>query len=188
MRGITGVTGAAPIFREIMLHLHEQRGTTWYCAPPGIDRCWIDPLTGREVAKDHARAVEEIFAFRPEPARPEDYDSADRVRLAAEYNTWLASNQNTSIPLLQLPAKHLQILQPAPGGFYYLDPDLPATDQRLALRAESSGSLEWKSPSLECGVDGATATVLLQEGRHEIIARDRTTGETASTWIAVRPW
>jgi penicillin-binding protein 1C len=188
MRGITGVTGAAPIFREIMLHLHEQHGTSWYRAPPGIDRCWIDPLTGREVAKDHARAVEEIFAFRPEPARPEDYDSTNRVRLPAEYNTWLASNQNTSIPLLQSPAKHLQILQPAPGSFYYLDPDLPAKDQRLVLSAESRGTLEWKSPSLDCRVDGARATVLLQEGRHEIIARDRTTGETASTWIEVRPW
>lgn len=188
MRGITGVTGAAPIFREIMLHLHEQHGTSWYRTPAGIDRCWIDPLTGREVAKDHSRAVEEIFAFRPEPARTEDYDSADRIRLPAEYSAWLASNQNTSIPILRSPAKHLHILEPAPGSFYFLDPDLPTKDQRLVLSAESSGSLEWKSPSLDCRVDGEKVTVLLREGRHEIIAHDRTTGETASTWIDVRPW
>jgi penicillin-binding protein 1C len=188
MRGITGVTGAAPIFREIMLHLHEQHGASWYRTPDGIDRCWIDPLTGRAVSKDHTRAVEEIFAVRPELARPEDYDSANRVRLPAEYSAWLESNQNTWLPLLRSPANHLHILQPVPGSFYFLDPDLPAKDQRLVLSAESSGSLEWKSNSLDCRVAGNKVTVLLREGRHEIIAHDRTTGETASTWIEVRPW
>jgi penicillin-binding protein 1C len=188
MRGTTGVTGAAPIFREIMLHLCEQHGTSWYRTPVGIGHCWIDPLTGREVAAGQTRAVEEIFAFRPETARPEDYDSANRVRLPAEYDTWLQSNQNTSIPLLQLPAGHLRILQPAPGSFYFLDPDIPRNNQRVELRAESSGSLEWASASLDCRGDGKKATVLLQEGRHEITARDKTTGETASTWIEVQPW
>jgi penicillin-binding protein 1C len=188
MQGITGVTGAAPIFREIMLHLHEKYGSSWYRTPAGIGRCWVDPLTGREVAKDHARAIEEIFAFRPERARREDYDSASRVRLPAEYGAWLLSNQNTSIPLLPSQANHLRILQPAPGSFYFLDPDIPRNDQRLVLRAESSGSLEWKSTSLDCRVDGDKTTVMLQEGRHEIFARDKTTGETASTWIVVQPW
>ncbi|HET9377769.1 MAG TPA: penicillin-binding protein 1C [Chthoniobacterales bacterium] len=188
MQGITGVTGAAPIFREIMLHLHEKYGTSWYRPPTGIGRCWIDPLTGREVAKDHARATQEIFAFRPEPARLEDYDFASHVRLPGEYNAWLLSNQNTSIPLLPSPANHLRILQPAPGSFYFLDSDIPRSDQRLVLRAESSGSLEWKSASLDCRVVEGKTTVMLQEGRHEITARDKTTGETASTWIEVQPW
>jgi penicillin-binding protein 1C len=188
MRGITGVTGAAPIFREIMLHLHQQQGTSWYRQPPGIGHCWIDPLTGREVAKDHARAVQEIFAFKPEPARAEDYDSADRVRLPAEYGAWLRSNQNTSVPLLQPRVDHLRVLQPAPGSRYFLDPDIPMNDQRIVLSAESIGSLEWNSASLDCRVDGDRATVMLREGRHEIIVRDKSTGETASTWIDVQPW
>ena len=188
MRGITGVTGAAPIFREVMLHLHEQRGTSWYHPPEGIGRCWIDPLTGREVPKDHARAIQEIFAFRPESARPEDYDSANRVRLPAEYSAWLLSNQNTSIPPLQSRTGRLRILQPVPGSLYFLDPDIPANDQRLVLSAESTGSLEWKSASLDCRVNGDKATVMLRAGRHEINVRDKTTGETASSWIDVQPW
>jgi penicillin-binding protein 1C len=188
MRGITGVTGAAPIFREVMLHVHEERGTSWYRTPAGIGHCWIDPLTGREVAKDRARASQELFAFRPPLARPEDYDCANRARLPAEYSAWLASNQSTSVPLLPSRANRLRILQPAPGSFYFLDPDIPANDQRLVLSAESNGSLEWKSASLDCHVEGDKVTVMLQEGRHEIIARDTTTGETASTWIDVQPW
>jgi hypothetical protein len=85
-------------------------------------------------------------------------------------------------------AKRLRILQPAAGSFYFVDPDLPAKDQRLYLSAESSGSLEWKSASLECRNEGGKTSILLREGRHEIAAYDRTTGERASTWIEVRAW
>ena len=188
MRGITGVTGAAPIFREIMLHLHEQHEIGWYHAPAGIGRCWIDPLTGREVPQDHPRAMDEIFAFRPQPAQSTDYDSGDRVRLPAEYGAWLESSQNTSMPILRSPVNHLRILQPAPGSFYFLDPDLPGKDQRLLLSAESKGSVHWESSSLDCQMEAGKASVVLREGRHEITARDQITGEKASTWIEVRPW
>jgi penicillin-binding protein 1C len=188
MRGITGVTGAAPIFREIMMHLQEKHGSSWYREPAGIGRCWIDPLTGHEVTREHARAVEEIFAFRPEVARHDDYDSMNRVRLPAEYRAWLESDQNTLIPVAQAASKRLRLLQPAPGSFYYLDPDLPVKDQRLILSAESSGALEWKSPTLDCQTDRDKATVLLREGWHEITVYDRATGESVSTWIEVRPW
>jgi penicillin-binding protein 1C len=188
MRGVTGVTGAAPIFREIMLHLQEQHGSSWYREPSGIGRCWIDPLTGREVTKESARAVEEIFAFRPEPARSQDYDGMNRVRLPVEYRAWLESDQNTFITAAQATGKRLRILHPLPGSFYFVDPDLPAKDQRLYLSAESSGSLEWKSASLDCRTKGEKTSIVLREGRHEITAYDRTTGESASTWIEVRAW
>jgi penicillin-binding protein 1C len=188
MRGITGVTGAAPIFREIMLHLHEQHGTSWYHAPAGIGHCWIDPLTGREVSPDRPRALEEIFAFRPSPAQATDYDSGNQVRLPVEYRSWLESSQNTSMPILRAPVNHLRILQPSPGSFYFLDSDLPGKDQRLLLSAESKGPVRWESASLDCHIDAGKATVVLREGRHQITACDQTTGEKASTWIEVRAW
>ena len=190
MRGITGVTGAAPIFREIMLKLHDRYGTSWYQMPEGVRRCWIDPLTGHRVSPEQPRAVEEIYAFPPQPAGTDDYDVADGVRLPAEYRAWVESDQNTLGNLLEgsLSAKHLRILEPASGGFYYLDPDLPAKDQRLVLRAESSGTIEWSSTTLDCRPEGSEMTVGLREGRHEIVAHDMTTGETASTWIEVEPW
>jgi penicillin-binding protein 1C len=190
MRGITGVTGAAPIFHEIMMKLHERYGTSWYQAPPGIEQCYIDPLTGHRVSADQPRAVEEIYAFAPEPARSEDYDSADRVRLSEVYQAWIESDQNTLGDLLAggRPAKHLHILEPAPGALYYLDPDLPAKDQRLVLRAESTGQVQWSSPTLDCDAEGTQVTIGLREGRHEIAAQDAVTGETASTWISVEQW
>jgi penicillin-binding protein 1C len=190
MRGITGVTGAAPIFHEIMMKLHDRYGTSWYQAPPGIEHCYIDPLTGHRVSADQPRAAEEIYAFAPEPARSEDYDSAGRVRLSEVYQAWVESDQNTLGDLLAggRPAKPLRILEPAPGALYYFDPDLQAKDQRLVLRAEATGQVEWSSPTLDCHAEGTQVTIGLREGRHEIAVRDTVTGETGTTWIEVEPW
>jgi penicillin-binding protein 1C len=190
MRGITGVTGAGPIFHEIMTKLRDRYRTSWYEAPRGIEHCWIDPLTGHRVSQDQPRAVEEIYAFPPEPVRPEDYDAAGRVRLPEEYRAWVESAQDTLGELLKGSrlAKHLRIVEPAAGALYYFDPDLQAKDQRLVLRADSTGEIEWSSETLDCRTEGNLVTVGLREGRHEITAHDATTGETASTWIEVEPW
>ncbi|MBV8216332.1 MAG: penicillin-binding protein 1C [Verrucomicrobia bacterium] len=190
MHGITGVTGAAPIFHEIMVKLRDRYGASWYHEPSGIEHCYIDQLTGRSVSSDRPRAVQEIYAFAPEPARPEGYDSAGRVRLTEEYRAWVESNQNTLGDLLagNRQVKHLRILEPAAGALYYFDRDLPANDQRLLLRAESTGQVEWSSPTLDIHSQGSQASIGLKEGRHEIAARDTLTGETGKIWIEVEPW
>jgi penicillin-binding protein 1C len=190
MHGITGVTGAAPIFHEIMVKLRDRDGTSWYHEPSGIEHCYIDPLTGHSVSSDQSRAVQEMYAFAPEPARPEDYDTAGRVRLREDYRAWVESDQNTLGDLLagRRQTTHLQILEPATGALYYRDPDVPEQDQRLALRAESIGHVEWSSSTLDCRAEGGRVTVVLREGRHQITARDAVTGETRTTWIEVDPW
>jgi hypothetical protein len=55
-----------------------------------------------------------MYAFAPELSRPEDYDSAGRVRLPEEYRAWVESNQNTLGDLLEGSGllKHLRILEP----------------------------------------------------------------------------
>lgn len=190
MRGITGVTGAAPIFHEIMMKLRDHYGCTWYSEPSGIEHCYIDPLTGHRVSADQLRAVQETYTFPPEPCRPEDYDAAGRVRLPEEYRNWVESDQNTLGDLLagNMQARHLRILEPGGGAHYYFDRDLPAKDQRLALRAESTGPVEWSCKTLNCRTQENRTTVEIQEGRHQIVARDRATGETATTWIDVEQW
>jgi penicillin-binding protein 1C len=190
MRGITGVTGAAPIFHEIMMKLRDRYGTNWYHEPSGIEHCYIDPLTGRRVSSNQLGAVQEMYVFAPEPARPEDYDNAGRVRLPEEYRAWVESDQNTLGDRLAANrrVKHLRILEPAAGALYYFDRDLPANDQRLLLRAESTGQIEWSSPTLDIHSQGNQVTIGLQEGRHEIAARDTLTGETGKIWIEVEPW
>jgi len=155
-----------------------------------LAHCYIDPLTGHRVSSDRPRAVQEVYAFAREPAGPEDYDPASRVRLPEEYRAWLESDQNTLGDLLagNRQLKHLRILQPAAGALYYFDQDIPAEDQRPVLRAEATERVEWSSPTLDCRAEGDPVTIGLREGRHEINARDTVTGETATAWIEVEHW
>jgi len=80
----------------------------------------------------------------------------------------------------------LRILQPPPGTLYFLDPDMPVTAQRIALRAEAAGAVAWSCATLALDTADAPARAPLREGRHVITARDAASGRTAETWIEVR--
>ena len=184
MRGITGVTGAAPAMHEIFEHLHRTAGTTWFATPPAIRTCTVHPLTGREVAPGRPGAVFEKFLRPPEPERASDYDAGGAVRLPPEYFPWLASAQNSLGTLVAAsPEPHApRILQPPPGATYFLDPDLPPHSQWIPLRAASASPTVWSSDSLP--IDGDRAQ--LRAGRHTITARPSPTAEPLTTWIEVR--
>jgi penicillin-binding protein 1C len=184
MSGITGVTGAAPIFHEIFVHLRQQFGTTWFAAPREVKSYAVHPLTGRQVAADRAGAVVEKFRRPPKQESAHDYDAAGAVRLPPEYAPWLASAQNNLGSLVTGSAEPpaLRILSPPPGATYFLDPDLPGSSQRITLRAEAGAAVSWSSKSLP--IDGAQAE--LREGRHLITARSGKDGESVETWIEVK--
>ena len=143
----------------------------------------MDPLTGRRKAD----GLREIFTVPPEEPRPGDYDKFGMVRLPAEYREWLAGEQNRLGDLVVLahgeegaPA----IGAPAPGTRFFLDGDLPAASQRIALRATSNTDPVWTCPTLLV-TDGMAE---LSEGRHTLTATDPHTGIASETWIDVERW
>lgn len=189
MRGITGVTGAAPIMHDVFTHLHEQRGTSWFQRPEGITDYRVNPLTGRLALDGDNASVSEKCLWEPEASRPSDFDAQGRVVLPPEYAAWLASPQNGlgNLATCATTASELRIIQPPPGATYFLDPDLPAASQWVPLRAEASGRIAWTCDSLPCEESGGKERVQLRRaGRHVITARDTASGQTAETWIEVR--
>jgi penicillin-binding protein 1C len=187
MRGITGVTGAAPVMQEIFNHLHHTRGTTWFVRPEGIATHRIHPLTGRLAANDQPEGIDEKCLWPPEASLPEDFDKEGRVILPGEYAQWLASPQNALANLVTCApaASALRILHPKPGTIYYLDPDLPSTSQRIRLRAEAPGNIIWWSETLEIESDGHDPGIQLRPGRHILTATDPATKQHAETWIEI---
>jgi len=184
MREITGVTGAAPVMHEVMELLHRTRGTTWFARPETIADYWVQPLSGKRVAAGTKGAIRTACRWEPRWEPPSDRDSRGRLILGPEYAAWLAGPQNSLGDLVTCApvADALRIVQPRPGAVYFLDPDLPAESQRIALKAESTGAVSWSSSSLDCSAGVAH----LREGTHEIIAKDAISGETATTRIEVR--
>ena len=188
MRGITGVTGAAPIMHDVFMHLREQRGTTAFVRPEGIRDETVHALTGRRVGAGRPGAVAEKCLWEPEDERWMDFDAQGRVVLSAEYGPWLASAQNSlgSLAVGANGASDLRIVSPQPGTIYFLDPDLPAESQWIPLRAMATGDVSWSCNSLPCETNGPRRRAQLREGRHVISARDPATGLSVETWIEVR--
>ena len=195
---VSGVTGAAPLLHDLVEHLHEHYGTTWYSAPANVIECWIHPVTGKRLdLSDAGRipdAVREKFLATnlPPVASTTDYDDTGThrqpvVRLGNEYLDWFASSDNWlgDRAVLATTPGALRILFPLPGTVVYLDPDLPQQGRRVFLRAEGPETLQWQSDSLQIARDGSRQVALLTEGRHRITVRDVLTGAQAQTWLEV---
>jgi penicillin-binding protein 1C len=191
MREVSGVTGAAPILHDVMEHLHRRFGTTWFERPPGIVERAVRPLTGRLPAPGRpprADAVVEKFAAGslPPPEHADDYDSAGRVRLGAEYAEWLASTDNQlSDRVVLADSGRLHLISPQPGSTFLMDPDVPSSSL-VPLVASGAGRLVWESSTLALREQAGRTFAVAVEGRHELTARDAESGQMVRTWVVVK--
>lgn len=148
----------------------------------------VHPLTGKLVADDDLRGVREKFVDDqlPPAAAADDFDSAGRVRLAAEYGDWLASAENSlrDSATLAATASELRITSPLAGGKYLVDPDVP-TSQRIPLTALGGERLVWQSDSLRCGRDAGTDYAVAVDGDHRISVTNSETGQRAEVELSV---
>ena len=139
MHDVSGVSGAAPVWRDVMLHLHPRgRGAGEAPALP-------------------ASVVAQALRFEPaiEPPRRELFVAGSEravVQLAA--NGAAASLAP-------------RIASPVPGAILALDPDIPPANQRMhfiatAMRADHA----WVLDGVRVGAAGRPASWAPQPGRH----------------------
>ena len=193
MRGVSGVTGAAPIFRDIFTWLEARYPSVWPAQPPSVVDREVDPLTGlpRPAALAGQRPVV-VEKFRrdlaPNDPDPDRYDHTGRVRLPLAFAAWLAGPDNwlgaaavAAPPTASPPV--WRITSPLPGTTVLLNPDLPQGGRALPLRVNpAQPAVIWSSPTLRI----SDRTAWLTPGRHGITARDPATGQEATTWVVVR--
>lgn len=200
LQNVSGVSGAGPIFHAVVNELNRRRPAGWYERPESLVEIEIDPRTGRRVvggAGFRPRQTVREWCHRdrlPPPARAEDYDGAERVRLEATYAAWLAGEGRSFADRFVVDAApaaepRLRIVSPLPGTVAYLDPDLPGGGRRFPLKAESDGVAEvrWSSETLKIESETATgrAWLILEPGSHEIVATDPRSGLRTAATIAV---
>jgi penicillin-binding protein 1C len=195
MQQVSGVTGAAPIWRDILLHLHEANPSTWFLEPKDIRRARIDPRTGRQLTAQSPPSRlsrEELFiaGSLPPAAMRGDYDDRGRALLPPEFAKWVRSSDNWLGDLVTCAeqgsaAPTWRIAHPIPGTVIQLDADLPGRGMRLLLETEPQVPVQWRCESLPVRHDGGQAYVLLRAGRHEFIAHDAASGEVKRTHVIV---
>lgn len=195
MQDVSGVTGAGPIFRDVMLHLHEKHPATWFAQPAAIKHARIDPRTGKRLTPQTPPARlsrEEFFvsARMPAVAQASDYDARGRAILPREYADWVKSSANWLGDLVTTAAvearAQLRITHPIPGTVVILDPDIRNRGNRLLLQATGSTQPRWSCPTLELLAEDHHTFAILKPGRHVIELHDEANGLSAKTFVIVQ--
>lgn len=153
MRQVSGVTGAAPLWNRIMLHLHEQHEPEAFPPPLGMVKRRVCALSGARPTSACPAVVQEYFDpqdldeydRRPDPFYQTVTDSkgkqTSRLKLPPEYNEWLAMQ-----PPMPTTTDGLSILSPRSGDVFLLEARAPDSAQRLQfkLAGASTQTVEWR--------------------------------------------
>ena len=163
MRDVSGVSGAAPVWREVMDWL--QRGDPATGRPPHVSR-------PPEAPKGVVRQAIRFDGAHLEPARQE----------------WFIAG--TESPVIRAAAvKSLaRIAYPSDGSILALDPDIPPQNQKLPLRLSASAEAgwQWRMDEHKLGAADREQRWLPQPGRHRLALLDRKGKELDSVSFEVR--
>ena len=115
MHDVSGVSGAAPVWREVMDWLHRGRRNASRApsAPAGVTR--------RDIR----------------------FDPPDRVKEAARTEWFLSGTERSVIRLADARAL-AHIAYPGQGTIIALDPDIPPSRQSIALQLSGSAGADWQ--------------------------------------------
>lgn len=158
MRHVSGVSGAGPVWQDVMRYLHGQEMNAGQPAAP-------QTLVSQSVQFDAAL----------EPTRIEYFlkgTEQSRVRLASN----------------EVGSASPSITQPVDGTILALDPDIPPANQRLQLMAagiQGSGGVKWRIGGTLIA-DQAVAMWMPSPGVHRIELTDANGATLDSVHISVR--
>lgn len=178
MRRISGITGAAPLFRDVMLALHRKADPPPFTRPAGLVEAVICSRSGQLAGPDCPGHMAEYFLAGSEPRetctvhrafyydrrtdQPADALAPPAVRQRrvlevwpAEFAAWMAENNLSTPPEPPPPAadgqkQQLAVSFPDQGDVFRIDPVLKREFQTLLCTAIAPGHIH----SLEWLVDG----------------------------------
>jgi penicillin-binding protein 1C len=147
MRQVSGVTGAAPLWNRIMLHLHSSQEPANFPSPSGMVKLPMCAIYGLKPTPACTSVVEEYFY-------PEDKSNYERLQLnlPSEYDEWLA-RQNQ----FNLTSNNFKILSPHNRDLFLLYPGEEGKQKlEFKLGGISSEPVEWRlnDEKLETSANG----------------------------------
>ncbi len=156
MRDVSGVSGAAPIWRDLMDYLHNANASSKPPVPRGI--------------------VAQQVHFSPpiESPRTEWFLNGtvtDEIRLISADSTGLQP--------------HTRILYPTEGTIIAMDPDIPVKHQRVQFSSRGSEAIAWLVDGTSVGT-GNEVGWTPSGGRHKLVLTDLQGNELDSVSFEVR--
>ncbi|HXI12658.1 MAG TPA: penicillin-binding protein 1C [Thermoanaerobaculia bacterium] len=209
LRNSSGVTGAAPIFHEVMLAAQERVGRidrgeddAIVARDPNLQLQSICSLSG-ELVHEFCPQAEEEWLPSEAPGAVCSWHGVPRgrssnVALPAFYHSWgrergmetvLPTSQSLAVGSVGSGGKQFRIESPAAGSVYLIDPTLRKEFQAVSLRAVSprATTIRWRVDGREVGISNGTRDLEwpLEPGEHTIIA-DGGKDASDSVTISVR--
>ncbi|MEH1960230.1 MAG: penicillin-binding protein 1C [Nostoc sp.] len=135
MRQVSGVTGAAPLWNRIMLHLHEHQEPADFPSPEGLVQLPVCAISGLRPTPDCTSVVQEYFY----PEDKNNYERENQFNLPPEYDEWLAKQQQSNFS-----STNLRILSPHHGDLFLVYPGEEAKQKlEFKLVGNKSAPVEW---------------------------------------------
>lgn len=101
MRQVSGVTGAAPLWNRIMLHLHEHQEPANFPSPQAMVELPICANSGLRPTPDCPSVVQEYFYTKD----LEDYEHRNHFTLSGDYDEWLARQDQSRLTSISISDK-----------------------------------------------------------------------------------
>lgn len=156
MHDVSGVSGAAPIWRELMDYLHAHSSSTPPARPNGVT------------------ALQTRFTPAIESPRNEWFlDGTETAEIKL-----VVANATGRLP-------QARILYPTNGTVIAMDPDIPGAHQRVQLSAKNAGQAAWLMDGSRIG-EGADIGWTPTGGRHRLALTDAQGTELDAVSFEVR--
>ncbi len=164
MHQVSGVTGAAPLWHRIMVHLHKEQEPGQFASPAGMVQRPICATTGQKPLPDCDAVVQEYFfsgdvaAYEGEGsgsnaiASIPDIHATDPPNLSVTTNVKATDVETTDAKTTEIKTTELRISSPPPNSRFLVFPTAnPGNDQHLefAIRPgpaavpDASSPLQW---------------------------------------------
>lgn len=177
MNSVSGITGAGPIFRDIMLLLHQTSASRILPQPDDVVRCRVCSISGLIAGRDCEHTLDEFFVRGTEPQQTCRHESH------SPYNTY-AEDMSTIIEH----ERSLYIAFPDNGDIFKIDPILRREYQQVSFQLHSKDPLKsvtwYVDEAFIARVDAPyTTRWRLEPGYHDIrvhavASDDQTLGDT----------
>jgi len=166
MHNVSGITGCGPLFKDIMVLLHQNDVGREFLKPSGITTAAVCPLSGKTPTAFCPGAVEEVFIEGTEP------------RQVCSYHRTTAELPATSGGMKSDPdSSPFQVSFPRSGDVFKIDPVLRKEHQRIKLKAnvprmQGIKKVEWWVNGDRAGESGSPFTFFwnLRPGSYTIKA------------------
>jgi penicillin-binding protein 1C len=193
MKNISGVAGAAPIWRDVIEAALERGTRGEFVRPPGLVQLVVCSPTGLLPGPHCPSPALEWFVADAEPTETERYyylDESGRrvIDPPVEARAWAADAGLRVAASVEAAPRSVYIVQPAPGSVFYLAPELK--EQQLLLRAAvppGATRVEFLVDGLSVGDgtgDDPSLVWQLETGVHELaVVAHLSDGSTASVAV-----